>query len=149
MVDLVHTQAVRDGAGNGKDAVGCGLAQFGYLEVLSNGMYGELGPTVANSLVSLNVDASNRGEALGVANGLIAAASAAGPLLAGWVFGAIGTNALFVIVAVIAALAMILNLELKMTAMIFQNTLFTIPTGPFPVIMPANMTKLPNGLITS
>lgn len=71
-----------------------------------------VGRTVANSLVSLNVDASVRGEALGVANGLIAAASAAGPLLAGWVFGAIGTNALFVIVAVIAAFAMILSLVL-------------------------------------
>ena len=65
---------------------------------------------MANSLVSLNADPEHRGEALGVANGLIAAAAAAGPLLAGWVFGAVGTNAPFIIVAVTAAFATILSL---------------------------------------
>lgn len=68
-----------------------------------------VGRTVANSLVSINADPSYRGEALGLANGLGAASAAGGPLLAGWMFGAVGIGAPFLIVAAAAGFAMILS----------------------------------------
>ncbi|HIF09940.1 MAG TPA: MFS transporter [Sneathiellales bacterium] len=61
-----------------------------------------IGRTVSISLVSIYAKPENRGETLGLANGLTAIAAAGGPLLAGWLFGIAGLNAPFVMVACVA-----------------------------------------------
>ncbi|MEQ8246186.1 MAG: MFS transporter [Alphaproteobacteria bacterium] len=62
-----------------------------------------LGRTAAQTMTSINAGADRRGEALGVQGTLSSAATAGGPLLAGWLFVTLSPNAPFAVIAGVGA----------------------------------------------